>query len=91
MRRPSSPPVRPDPAPLTVRPSSKPAGASAILGRRALPWARIDHLWVDDRWAVARCWVGPDLGADHLPVLAEVVLRRSAAKAPTLHVTAQHG
>jgi endonuclease/exonuclease/phosphatase (EEP) superfamily protein YafD len=41
----------------------------------AFPWARIDQIWVDDGWAVARCWVGPDLGADHLPVLAEVVLR----------------
>ncbi|HWE36279.1 MAG TPA: endonuclease/exonuclease/phosphatase family protein [Isosphaeraceae bacterium] len=41
----------------------------------ALPWARIDQLWVGDDWAVSRCWVGPDLGADHLPVLAEVVLR----------------
>lgn len=40
-----------------------------------LPWVRIDQLWVDDRWAVARCWVGPDLGSDHLPLIAEVVLR----------------
>ena len=40
-----------------------------------LPWIRIDHLMADSRWAVTRCWIGPDLGSDHLPVIAEVVLR----------------
>ena len=41
-----------------------------------LPWARIDHLMAGPGWAVTRCWVGPDLGSDHLPLIAEVVLRR---------------
>ena len=42
----------------------------------SMPWTRIDHILADSRWAVTRCWVGPDLGSDHLPVIAEVVLRR---------------
>ena len=41
-----------------------------------LPWTRIDHILASPRWAVTRCWVGPDLGSDHLPLIAEVALRR---------------
>ncbi len=40
------------------------------------PWTRIDHILADPRWDARRCWVGPDLGSDHLPLLAEVVLSR---------------
>lgn len=39
-----------------------------------LPWIRIDHLLTGAEWAVTRCVVGPDLGSDHLPLMAEVVL-----------------
>jgi len=41
-----------------------------------LPWTRIDHILAGPQWAVTRCWVGPDLGSDHLPLIAEVALRR---------------
>ena len=33
---------------------------------------RIDHVRVGGGWAARRCWVGPDVGSDHLPLLAEV-------------------
>lgn len=38
------------------------------------PWVRIDHILASSHWVFARCWVGPDLGSDHLPVMAEAVL-----------------
>ena len=44
----------------------------------ALPWTRIDHILASPQWVVTRCWVGPDLGSDHLPVIAEVVLPAAA-------------
>ncbi|MHC5540769.1 endonuclease/exonuclease/phosphatase family protein, partial [Singulisphaera rosea] len=34
------------------------------------PWFRIDHLMSSPEWSFERCWVGPDFGSDHLPVLA---------------------
>ncbi|HUG27632.1 MAG TPA: endonuclease/exonuclease/phosphatase family protein, partial [Gemmatimonadales bacterium] len=46
---------------------------------RILPkWsARIDHVLVcDPRWKVVRVFVGPDIGSDHLPVVADLVLLR---------------
>jgi endonuclease/exonuclease/phosphatase (EEP) superfamily protein YafD len=39
-----------------------------------LPWIRIDHVVASTDWTFTRCWVGPDLGSDHLPLLAELVL-----------------
>jgi endonuclease/exonuclease/phosphatase (EEP) superfamily protein YafD len=38
------------------------------------PWCRIDHLLASPEWGITRCWVGPDFGSDHLPLLAEFVL-----------------
>ena len=38
--------------------------------------ARIDHILTDDSWKVVRAWIGPDVGSDHKPMLAEVRLRR---------------
>jgi vancomycin resistance protein VanJ len=38
--------------------------------------ARIDHILVDDTWTVVRSWVGPDVGSDHKPMLAQIRLRR---------------
>lgn len=35
--------------------------------------ARIDHVLVGADWAPLRCWVGPNLGSDHLPVIADLV------------------
>lgn len=40
------------------------------------PWIRIDHLLASPEWAFTRCRIGPDLGSDHLPLIAEAVLRR---------------
>jgi vancomycin resistance protein VanJ len=35
---------------------------------------RIDHVLVPDRgWRVDRCWVGPDVGSAHRPVIADLV------------------
>jgi len=33
--------------------------------------ARIDHVLFSTPWHCVRCWVGPDIGSDHLPLLAE--------------------
>ena len=41
------------------------------------PWVRIDHILSTPEWYVKRCWVGPDFGSDHLPIVAEFVLPRS--------------
>jgi endonuclease/exonuclease/phosphatase (EEP) superfamily protein YafD len=46
------------------------------------PWFRIDHLLASPEWVFTRCWVGPDVGSDHLPLIAEAVLP-AAATAPT--------
>ena len=37
---------------------------------------RIDHILADPRcWTIQRCWVGPDVGSDHQPLLADLELR----------------
>jgi endonuclease/exonuclease/phosphatase (EEP) superfamily protein YafD len=33
--------------------------------------ARIDHILGSPEWRCRRAWVGPDVGSDHLPVLAD--------------------
>jgi vancomycin resistance protein VanJ len=33
---------------------------------------RIDHILVNSSWRVHRCWVGPDVGSDHLPLIADL-------------------
>jgi endonuclease/exonuclease/phosphatase (EEP) superfamily protein YafD len=38
------------------------------------PWLRIDHILASPDWIFTRCWVGPDVGSDHLPLIAEAVL-----------------
>jgi vancomycin resistance protein VanJ len=38
------------------------------------PWFRIDHILASPSWIFTRCWAGPNLGSDHLPLLAEAVL-----------------
>ncbi len=32
---------------------------------------RIDHILAGSKWRCRSCWVGPDVGSDHLPVIAE--------------------
>jgi vancomycin resistance protein VanJ len=39
---------------------------------------RIDHILAGNDWCVTRCWVGPDVQSDHLPLLADLRLARSA-------------
>jgi endonuclease/exonuclease/phosphatase (EEP) superfamily protein YafD len=45
------------------------------------PWFRIDHLLASPEWVFTRCWVGPNFGSDHLPLIAEAVLPASARAA----------
>lgn len=40
--------------------------------------ARIDHVLANDQWRFARCWVGPDVGSDHLPLIADVYLTKQS-------------
>jgi endonuclease/exonuclease/phosphatase (EEP) superfamily protein YafD len=46
-------------------------------GTRLNGWirARIDHILADDQWTVVRSRLGPDLGSDHAPLLADVRVR----------------
>lgn len=48
------------------------------LGIPAPTCVRIDYVWIGRALAARRAWVGPDLGSDHLPVLADLVLGRAA-------------
>jgi endonuclease/exonuclease/phosphatase family metal-dependent hydrolase len=53
------------------------AFSSAGLGygyTRFTRWhgVRIDHVLTGPGWRCRRCWVGSDVGSDHLPVLAEL-------------------
>jgi len=45
-------------------------------GTRVNGWirARIDHILADTGWTVVRSWLGPNLGSDHLPLLADLRL-----------------
>jgi len=38
------------------------------------PWARLDHVAASPEWTFARVEVGPRVGSDHLPVVAEAAL-----------------
>jgi endonuclease/exonuclease/phosphatase (EEP) superfamily protein YafD len=46
-------------------------------GTRLNGWirARIDHILADDQWVVVRSRLGPNLGSDHAPLLADLRLR----------------
>ena len=33
---------------------------------------RIDHILTNEHWRPQSCWVGPDVGSDHLPVIADL-------------------
>lgn len=35
--------------------------------------ARIDHILTGPNWRPRHCWVGPDVGSDHLPLIADLV------------------
>ena len=38
---------------------------------------RIDHVLTGPGWRCRRCWVEPDVGSDHLPLLADLSLSPS--------------
>jgi endonuclease/exonuclease/phosphatase family metal-dependent hydrolase len=38
-------------------------------------WVRLDHVLASSGWKTRHCWVGPDVGSDHRPVLVELVGR----------------
>jgi hypothetical protein len=42
---------------------------------------RIDHVLADEHWFVARCWVGPDVGSAHMPLIADLVWLESEEEA----------
>ena len=35
---------------------------------------RIDHILSGPRWRPTRCWLGPDVGSDHLPLIADMAV-----------------
>jgi vancomycin resistance protein VanJ len=43
---------------------------------------RVDHILVSPGWRCDRCWVGPDVGSKHRPVLADLTWAANAASAP---------
>jgi endonuclease/exonuclease/phosphatase (EEP) superfamily protein YafD len=45
------------------------------------PWVRIDHILGGPEWTFTRCWAGPNVGSDHLPLCAEAVLTEPPAGA----------
>jgi vancomycin resistance protein VanJ len=50
-------------------------GHTTSVGIREIYWgARIDHILTRGRCHSLRCWVGPDVESDHLPVLADIYL-----------------
>lgn len=44
--------------------------------------ARIDHVLMDGDWRPLRCWVGPNIGSDHLPVIADLIWQGRTLPAP---------
>jgi endonuclease/exonuclease/phosphatase (EEP) superfamily protein YafD len=34
---------------------------------------RIDHILAGPGWQAERCWVGPDVGSPHRPVIADLI------------------
>jgi vancomycin resistance protein VanJ len=44
------------------------------------PWFRIDHILASPQWSFTSCRVGPDVGSDHLPLIAEAVLPASSPR-----------
>jgi endonuclease/exonuclease/phosphatase (EEP) superfamily protein YafD len=36
---------------------------------------RLDHVLCGPDWHVTRCWVGPEVGSAHCPVIAELTWR----------------
>ncbi|HEU5118406.1 MAG TPA: endonuclease/exonuclease/phosphatase family protein [Isosphaeraceae bacterium] len=47
----------------------------------SLAFVAIDHIVATPQWVFTRCEVGPDVGSDHLPVIAELALPAPSKKA----------
>jgi endonuclease/exonuclease/phosphatase family metal-dependent hydrolase len=41
---------------------------------------RIDHVLCGPDWRPCRCWVGPELGSDHLPLIADLAWKPSGGQ-----------
>jgi endonuclease/exonuclease/phosphatase (EEP) superfamily protein YafD len=41
---------------------------------------RIDHVLFGPDWRACRCWVGPDVGSDHLPLIADLASKPSGGQ-----------
>lgn len=39
--------------------------------------ARVDQILMGDDWRPKRCWVGPDAGSDHRPLVADLIWRKA--------------
>jgi vancomycin resistance protein VanJ len=50
-----------------------------LVGFPLLPVVRVDYIWHTTHLVAQAAWVGDDAGSDHLPVLARLALRASAA------------
>lgn len=57
-----------------------PTWPAAGLGWMGIP---IDHILVSAQWRVVEVSRGPDLGSDHLPVVARIALARNESRAST--------
>ena len=50
-------------------------GHTAFAELGGIHWeARIDHILTRGHWHALRCWVGPDVGSAHRPLLADIYL-----------------
>ena len=38
------------------------------------PYVRIDHVLASKTWQIPHCWVGNEVGSEHCPVIADLVL-----------------
>jgi endonuclease/exonuclease/phosphatase (EEP) superfamily protein YafD len=43
---------------------------------RGIPFGiRIDHILCGKEWGPSHCWVGPDVGSDHMPLITDLLVR----------------
>ncbi len=48
-------------------------GYTCFVEKRGIRFgSRVDHVLTRGTWHALRCWVGPDVGSDHRPLLADV-------------------
>lgn len=66
------------------------------FGYTEWPWirgqffgVRIDHVLTGPGWRCRRCWVGLDVGSDHLPVIADLVWQGGTPFSPAVQPPAE--